>query len=122
MFCGTFVLCVAVLSHLFLKSVLLNGNNLTEGLSQNLRSILKRLVRKQNIVLVSGVLQHGSVMHIQVSILFQILPSFTVFLNTEQSSLCCMVGPQWLLILNIADPLAMYCISRMYKIIAFPSL
>ena len=61
-------------------------------------------------------------MHIQVSILFQILPSFTVFLNTEQSSLCCMVGPQWLLILNIADPLAMYCISRMYKIIAFPSL
>ena len=73
-------------------------------------------------LLVSSVQQSDSGIHTHVSILFQILPSFTVFLNTEQSSLCCMVGPQWLLILNIADPLAMYCISRMYKIIAFPSL
>ena len=101
MFCGTFVLCVAVLSHLFLKSVLLNGNNLTEGLSQNLRSILKRLVRKQNIVLVSGVLQHGSVMHIQVSILFQILLPFRLLQNTEKSSLCYTVSLCWLFLLNI---------------------
>ena len=84
-------------------------------------------------MLVSGVLQHGSVTsvqasciqvykHIQVSILFQILSSFTVFCNAEQSSLCCTVGPQWLLILNIADPHCYVCISRMYKIIALPSL
>ena len=55
-------------------------------------------------MLVSGVLQRDSVMHMQVSLLFQILSFFTVFHNTEQSSLCCIVGPQWLSILNIADP------------------
>ena len=55
-----------------------------------------------NIVLVSGVQQSDSVIRIHVSILFQVLFSFRLLQNTEQSSLCYTVGLCWLPILNIA--------------------
>ena len=51
---------------------------------------------------VSGVQQSDSVIHIHVSILFQILFPFRLLHNIEQSSLCYRVGPYWLCILNIA--------------------
>ena len=53
-----------------------------------------------NVVLVSGVQQSDSVVH--VSILFQILFPFRLLQNIEQSLLCYTVGPCWLSILNIA--------------------
>ena len=46
-----------------------------------------------NKVLVSGVQQSDSVVHIHVSILFQILFPFGLLHNNEQSSLCYKVGP-----------------------------
>ena len=55
-----------------------------------------------NVVLISGVQQSDSVIHIHVAILFQILFPFRLLHNTEQSSLCNAVGPCWLSILNIA--------------------
>ena len=55
-----------------------------------------------NVVLVSGVQHSDSVIHINVSILFQILFPFRLLQNIEQSSLCYTVGPCWLSILNIA--------------------
>ena len=55
-----------------------------------------------NVVLVSGVQQSDSVIHIHVSILFQILFPFRLLHNIEQSSLCYTVGPCWLSMLNIA--------------------
>ena len=55
-----------------------------------------------NVMLVSGVQQSDSVIHIYVSILFQILFPFKLLHNIEQSSLCYTVGPCWLSILNIA--------------------
>ena len=55
-----------------------------------------------NVVIVSGVQQSDSVIHIHVSILFQILSPFRLLYNIEQSSLCYTVGPCWLSILNIA--------------------
>ena len=55
-----------------------------------------------NNVLVSGVQQSDSVIHIHVSILFQILFLFRLLQNIEQSSLCSTVGLCWLSILNIA--------------------
>ena len=42
-----------------------------------------------------------TVIHIHVSILFQILFPFRLLQNTEQSALCYTVGPCWLSILNI---------------------
>ena len=54
-----------------------------------------------NNVLVSGVKQSDSIIHICVSLLFQILFSFGLLCNIEQSSLCHTVGPHWLSILNI---------------------
>ena len=54
-----------------------------------------------NVVLVTGVQQSNSVIHIRVSILFQILFPFRLLQNTEQSSLRYIVGPCWLSILNI---------------------
>ena len=54
-----------------------------------------------NVVLVSGVEQSDSVIHIHVPILFQILFPFRLLQNIEQSSLCHTVGPCWLSILNI---------------------
>ena len=55
-----------------------------------------------NVVLVSGVQQSDSVIHIYVSILFQILFPFRLLYNIEQSFLCYTVGPCWLSILDIA--------------------
>ena len=55
-----------------------------------------------SVVLVSGVQQSDSVIHIHISILFQILFLFRLLHNTEQSFLCYTVGPCWLSILNIA--------------------
>ena len=52
-------------------------------------------------VLVSGVQQRDSVVHIHVSILFQILFPFRLLQNIEQNSLCYAVGPYWLSILYI---------------------
>jgi len=48
-------------------------------------------------VLVSGVQQRDSVMHVHVPALFQILSHVDRLLqSTEQSSLCYAVGPCWL--------------------------
>ena len=55
-----------------------------------------------NVVIVSGVQQSDSVIHVHVSIVFQILFPFKLLHDMEQSSLCCTVGPCWLSILNIA--------------------
>ena len=54
-------------------------------------------------MLVSGVQQSDSVIHIHVSILFQILVPFRLLQSIEQMSLCCTVGPCWLSILNITE-------------------
>ena len=54
-----------------------------------------------NVVLVSGVQQSDSVIHIHVCILFQILFPFRLLHNTEQGSLCYAVGPCWLSFLSI---------------------
>ena len=55
-----------------------------------------------NVVIVSGGQQRGSVIHIQVSTLPQTpLPSRMPH-NIEQSSVCYTVGPCWLSIVNIA--------------------
>ena len=53
-------------------------------------------------MLVSGVQQSDSVVHIHVSILFQILLTFRLLHDIDQSSLNYAVGPCWLLILIIA--------------------
>ena len=52
-----------------------------------------------NAVLVLGVQQSDSFIHIHVSILFQILFPFKLLQNIKQSSLCYSVGPCWLSIL-----------------------
>ena len=54
-----------------------------------------------NVVLVSSVQQSDLVIHVHVSILFQILFPFRLLQNIEQSSLCYTVGPCWLSVLNI---------------------
>ena len=51
-----------------------------------------------NVVLVSGVQQSDSVIHVHVSILFQILFPIRLLHNIEQSSLCYTLGPCWLCI------------------------
>ena len=48
-----------------------------------------------NVVLVSGIQHSDSVIHIHVSILFQILFPFSLLHNIEQSSLCSTVGPKY---------------------------
>ena len=53
-------------------------------------------------LIVSGLQQSNSVIHIHVSILFQILFPFRLLHNIEQGSLCYAVGPCLLSILNIA--------------------
>ena len=50
-------------------------------------------------MLVSGVQQSDSVMHIHVSILFKILP-FRLLQNVEQHSLCYTIDPCWLSVLH----------------------
>ena len=56
----------------------------------------------KNDVFISSVQQSDSVIHTQVSVLFQILFPFRLLQNIEQRSLCCVVDPLWLSILNIA--------------------
>ena len=46
-----------------------------------------------NVVLVSDVQKSGSVIHIHISIPFQILFSYRLLQNTEYSFLCCSAGP-----------------------------
>ena len=53
-----------------------------------------------NNVLVSGVQQSDSVIHIHVSIVFQTLFPVRLLQSIEQNSLCYTVGPCWLSILN----------------------
>ena len=53
-------------------------------------------------MLVSGVQQSDSVIHIPDSILFQILFPFRLLQSIKQSSLCYTAGLCWLFILNIA--------------------
>ena len=60
-----------------------------------------RVSLTNSVVLVSGVQQSDSVIHEQVSILFQICSPFRLLQSIEQSSLCCTVGLCWLSILNI---------------------
>ena len=55
-----------------------------------------------NVLLVSGVQQSDSVIHIHVSILFQILFPFRLLQSIEQSSLCYNSRSCWSSILNIA--------------------
>ena len=55
-----------------------------------------------NAVLVSGVQQSDSLIHIHVSTLFQIPFPNRLLQNIEESSLCYTVGPCWLSILYIA--------------------
>ena len=47
-------------------------------------------------MLVSGVQQSDSVLHIHVSILFQIPSPVRLLQNIEQNSFCYTVGPCWL--------------------------
>ena len=54
-----------------------------------------------NVVLTSDVQESDSVMHIHVSMVFQILFPFRLLQNIEQSPLCYMVRPCWLSVLNV---------------------
>ena len=54
-----------------------------------------------NVVLVSGVQQNDSIIHIHISILFQIIFPFRLLQSIKQSSLCYTVGYCWLSILQI---------------------
>ena len=56
-----------------------------------------------NVMIVSGEQWRDSAMHIYVSILPQTLLPYRLLYNSEQSSLCCTIGPFWLPILNIAE-------------------
>ena len=56
----------------------------------------------KNVVIVSGVQQSDSIIHIHVSILFQNLSTFRLIHNINQSSLCYTGDACWLSILNIA--------------------
>ena len=49
-----------------------------------------------NVVLASGVHQSNSVVHIHVSILFQIVFPIMLLQSVKQSFLCYTVGPCWL--------------------------
>ena len=53
-------------------------------------------------MLVSGVQQSDLVIHIRVSILFQIVFPFRLLQSIEQSSLCYTVDPCWLSILKFS--------------------
>ena len=53
-----------------------------------------------SVILVSGIRQSDSIIHIYASILFQVLISFWLLHSTEQSSQSYTVGPCCLSILN----------------------
>ena len=65
-----------------------------------------------NAVLVSGVQQSDSVMHIRVAILFQILFPFRLLQNIDQSSLYYAVGP---CLLSISNIVVRTCQSQTFK-------
>ena len=48
-----------------------------------------------NVVIVSDVQQSDSVIHIHLSIVFQILFPFRLLQNIEQNSLCYAIGVSW---------------------------
>ena len=76
-----------------------------------------------NVVLVSGVQQSDPVIHIHVSILFQILFPFKFLHNIEQSSLCYKVGPCWLSILFIYLSFYLFifgCVGSLLLRVGFP--
>ena len=66
-------------------------------------------------VLVSGVQQSDSVIHIPISILFQIPFQFRLLHNIEQSSLCYTVDFCWLSIFFLS--FKFYFIFKLYKIV-----
>ena len=73
---------------------------------QHLKIFFKFYIGTQlinNVVLVLGVQRSDSVIHLHVSILFQILFPFRLLQNIEQHSLCYTLGPCWLSILNITE-------------------
>ena len=65
-----------------------------------------------NVVLASGVQQNNSVTYIYIYILFQILFPFRLLQSIQQRSLCYIIGPYWLFILNIVCT----CQSQTYLI------
>ena len=92
-------------SNLSHYSCLENSHGQRSLLSYSLRSLKELDTTEQlstarqliyNIVLVSGVQQHDSVIHIHIFILFQILFSQRLSQNVELSSLYYTVGPCWL--------------------------
>ena len=73
-----------------------------------------------NVLLVSGVQQSDSVIHVHIFILFYILFSHRLSQNTEQSSLCYAVGPCWLSTLpNIYSGM---CVCVHPRLLIYPSL
>ena len=74
-----------------------------------------------NVVLTSDVQESDSVMHIHVSMVFQILFPFRLLQNIELCSLCYIVGPCRLSVLNIivcicregnGSPLQYFCLEN----------
>ena len=74
-----------------------------------------------SVVLVSGVQQSDSVIHIHVSILFQIIFPIRLLQNIEPSSLCYTVGPCWLSILfyflNFISLYSRFLLSILYILV-----
>ena len=66
----------------------------------------------------AGVQQRDSVIYIHISITFQIYSPFRLLQNIEQCSLCYIVGPFWLSILNLAP---YTCQSQSTKLSPWPS-
>ena len=69
-----------------------------------------------NAVLVSGVQQSDSVVHIHVSILFPV----RLLQNVEQSSLGYTVGPYWLSVLNIVVYICAFQTPNLSPLPSFP--
>ena len=68
-----------------------------------------------NVMIVSGEQWRDSAMHIYVSILPQTLLPYRLLHNSEQSSLCCTIGPCWLPIVNIAE-----CVYDHFRLPDYP--
>ena len=69
-----------------------------------------------NVVLVSGVQQSDSVIH-----LFQILFAYRLLQNTEYSSLCYIVGPCLLVLLSLKGKKKTLCSSK-FKVVILKCL
>ena len=72
-----------------------------------------------NILLVSGVQQSDSVIHMHKAILFQVLFPYRLLQNIEQSSLCYTVGRCWLSILNIAVCIFLFMVGCFLCVLNF---